>query len=106
MRLNHLHYFLVLSKELNFTRAARHCNISQPSLSNAIKALEQAMGGRLFHRGKTVTMTAFGEKVQPYLQRAFVSIEKAKSMADDQLGVLPRVVHLDDGAFHQDMLCE
>jgi DNA-binding transcriptional LysR family regulator len=50
MKLRHLHYFLVLSEELNFTRAARHCKVSQPSLSNAIKSLERKLGGRLVNR--------------------------------------------------------
>src|SRR5690349_21708307 len=45
MNLRHLRYFLVLCQELNFTRAARQCGISQPSLTNAIRTLERELGG-------------------------------------------------------------
>ena len=37
MELHQVRYFLALCKEKNFTRAAKHCGVSQPSLSNAIK---------------------------------------------------------------------
>jgi LysR family transcriptional regulator, hydrogen peroxide-inducible genes activator len=40
-----IHYFLALCEELNFTCAARRCGVSQPSLSNAISALERELGG-------------------------------------------------------------
>jgi DNA-binding transcriptional LysR family regulator len=81
MRLTHIRYFLVLSKELNFTRAARHCKISQPSLSNAIRSLERHLGGQLINRDRPVSLTAFGRNVRPFLQRAFANIAKAKESA-------------------------
>ena len=84
MKLRHLHYFLVLSEELNFTRAARHCKVSQPSLSNGIKSLERKLGGRLVNREKPISLTAFGKNVRPYLQRALANIEKARKSAGNQ----------------------
>jgi DNA-binding transcriptional LysR family regulator len=40
MFLRQLEYLVALAQEQHFSRAARHCNVSQPSLSNAIKQLE------------------------------------------------------------------
>jgi DNA-binding transcriptional LysR family regulator len=45
-----IQYFVALCAELNFTRAAKRCGVSQPSLSNGIKALESDLGGPLFQR--------------------------------------------------------
>jgi DNA-binding transcriptional LysR family regulator len=47
-----LHYFNVVAQELNFTRAAEKLKMSQPPLSNAIKAMEDDLGVQLFIRGK------------------------------------------------------
>lgn len=47
-----LQYFNVVAQELNFTRAAEKLNMSQPPLSNAIKAMEEDLGVQLFVRGK------------------------------------------------------
>jgi DNA-binding transcriptional LysR family regulator len=44
MFLRQLEYLVALSQEQHFSRAARHCNASQPSLSNAIKQLEAEFG--------------------------------------------------------------
>src|SRR5499427_8918085 len=44
MFLRQLEYLVALAQEQHFSRAARHCNISQPSLSNAIKQLEAEFG--------------------------------------------------------------
>ena len=43
MQMHQVGYFLALCEELNFTRAARRCGISQPSLTTAIGALEREL---------------------------------------------------------------
>ena len=45
MQMQHVSYFLALCEERSFTRAAKRCGVSQPSLTNAIMALEQELGG-------------------------------------------------------------
>ena len=52
MDLRSLKYFVVVAQELNITRAAEKLNMSQPPLSNQIKALEEDLGVTLFIRGK------------------------------------------------------
>src|SRR5262245_1043398 len=84
MQLRQICYFLALCEEQSFTRAARRCGISQPSLTNAIIALERELGGALFERrrGMALTgLTALGHAVHPYLQRIAENANYARDTA-------------------------
>lgn len=50
MDIKHLHYFVTVSDQLSYSKAAQKLHISQPSLSNAIKNLEQEVGSPLLER--------------------------------------------------------
>ena len=61
MQIRQVEYFLTLCEELNFTRAARRCGISQPSLTNAIRSLEAELGGALFCRKPATQLSERGK---------------------------------------------
>lgn len=52
MDLAKLRYAIALAEELNFTRAAERCHVSQPPLSRAIRDIEDKVGAKLFERNK------------------------------------------------------
>lgn len=81
MEMHQVRYFLALSATLNFTRAAKQCNVAQPSLTRAIKKLEEEFGGPLFRREHNRThLTQLGTVVRPHLQQ----IMDARHMANAQ----------------------
>mgnify|MGYP003662947254 CR=1 FL=1 len=62
--LKQLEYFKALAKLGNFGRAAEACNISQPALSVQMRALEDALGGRLIERQtRASVLTPLGRQV-------------------------------------------
>jgi hypothetical protein len=67
VELAQVRYFVMLCKERNFSRAARRCGVSQPSLSNGIKALERELGGKLFDRSD-MCLTPLGVSLRPQFE--------------------------------------
>jgi len=62
MELYQLRYFLAVAETGNFTKAAAHSFISQPSLSQQILNLEEEFGQKLFHRmGRKAVLTEAGK---------------------------------------------
>lgn len=82
MQIHQIRYFVALSESLNFTRAAEQCNVTQPSLTRAIKQLEDELGGPLFHRERTNShLTELGQLMEPHLKQVLAEIETAKDQA-------------------------
>jgi len=79
MDVNQIIYFLTLCEELHFTRAAKRCGISQPSLTNAIRALEQEFGGKLLHRKPKPRLSQLGQHAQAHLRLALTHVLLAVS---------------------------
>jgi DNA-binding transcriptional LysR family regulator len=84
MEMHQVRYFLAVAEELNFTRASEKCNVSQPSLTRAIKLLEEELGGPLFHRERANThLSELGLMVQPHLQAMYDESHATKRLARD-----------------------
>jgi DNA-binding transcriptional LysR family regulator len=80
-----------IAREGSFSRAARHLDITQPSISARIQALEHEVGGPLFVRGgRRLALTARGESFLIYVQRALAvlneGIEAARLSESGQRG--------------------
>ncbi|HSW17893.1 MAG TPA: LysR family transcriptional regulator [Ramlibacter sp.] len=93
MEFRHLRYFLVLSEELHFGRAARRLSMSQPPLSLNIRQLEESIGAKLFLRNsKEVRLTAAGRAFVPaaraLLEQAAEAQRHAREAEQGFVGVL------------------
>ena len=101
MEMHQLRYVVAVARAGNFSRAAEQCHVSQPSLSQQIKKLEEELGERLFDRMKReAKMTAHGEAFLPRALKILEEVDVAKREASDAhsllrgrviLGVLPTI---------------
>ncbi len=81
MKLNVLHYFVVLAEELHFGRAAERLAMTQPPLSLAIKTLEDELGVALFVRtNKMVKLSTAGAAFLEEARQILLRVERAKSI--------------------------
>ncbi|GLS27166.1 hydrogen peroxide-inducible genes activator [Marinibactrum halimedae] len=82
MTLTELKYIVTLAQEQHFGRAAEKCFVSQPTLSIAVKKLEEELGVALFERSKTrVKPTPLGETIVNQAQLVLEQTSAIKDMA-------------------------
>jgi DNA-binding transcriptional LysR family regulator len=94
-----LEMFIALARERHFGRAATACGVTQPSLSSAIRQLEEQLGVQLVHRGSRFQgLTPEGQRV---LDRARAIVGDVRALRDEmrvaraglsgylRLGVIP-----------------
>jgi DNA-binding transcriptional LysR family regulator len=91
--LSSLRYLVALHEHKHFARAAEACHVTQPALSNALRALEQEFEVVIVRRGRTfVGFTSEGEQVLASAQRMLhehqLLQESLKSTADQPAGGL------------------
>jgi len=95
MTLTELRYIVTLAREQHFGQAAERCHVSQPTLSIAVKKLEQELGVELFERSKNrVTPTPAGENVVTQAQKVLEEASRIQDIANtgkDQLNSPLRV---------------
>lgn len=104
MELRQLEYFRALCKELHFSKAAESIGISQPTLSQQIKVLEEEMELPLFDRlGKRIAITEAGQVLYEQCEEIFQRIEYVKDYFSEmrtqergrlRVGVIPGAVDL------------
>jgi LysR family hydrogen peroxide-inducible transcriptional activator len=81
MNIKQVRYFLTICEERNFTRAAKRCEVRQPSLTSAIQRLEREVGGALFVRSSPVELSALGKALRPLFVRMRDAAEHALRIA-------------------------
>jgi LysR family hydrogen peroxide-inducible transcriptional activator len=101
MELQQLRYFCAIADTGSFTRAARQTHVSQPSLSQQIRKLEDELGTRLIDRlGRNVQLTELGRLFLPRARAVLRDLEAARSDVIESktcisgplsLGVIPTI---------------
>jgi LysR family transcriptional regulator, hydrogen peroxide-inducible genes activator len=80
MELQQLRYFCAIADTGSFSRAAQQTHVSQPSLSQQIRKLEDELGSRLFDRlGRTVRLTESGQAFLPGARAVLRELEAART---------------------------
>lgn len=82
MTLTELRYIVAVGRERHFGRAAEACFVSQPTLSVAVKKLEEELGVTLFERGPgEVSVTPAGQRIVEQAQRVLEESARIKEIA-------------------------
>ncbi|MBJ7551194.1 hydrogen peroxide-inducible genes activator [Marinomonas ostreistagni] len=82
MTLTELKYIVMLAEEKHFGRAAERCHVSQPTLSVAVKKLEDELGAAIFERSKSsVYITPIGEQIIAQARRVLEQANMIKEVA-------------------------
>jgi len=89
MTLNELRYIIALSQEKHFRKAAEKCFVSQPTLSIAIKKLEEELGVHLFERHKhDILITPIGQQIIELSEEILKLSQNIKELAKEYQGDL------------------
>ena len=101
MELQQLRYLVAVADTRSFTRAARQCNVTQPTLSHQIKKLEEETGEALLQRFKTGSfLTPLGERLYQHARTVLGTLELARQEASSfsrevqgrlRIGVIPTI---------------
>lgn len=93
MVIKQLAYLVALAREKHFGRAAAACHISQPTLSGAIRALEDELGVPLVERGHRFTgLTSEGEMILTHAKRILGELDTmGQSISDVRQGLSGRL---------------
>jgi LysR family hydrogen peroxide-inducible transcriptional activator len=102
MELHQLRYFCAVAKNGSFTKAAEQESVSQPTLSQQVRRLEQSLGAELFARqGRSVRLTHAGNILYPFAQEILKQSKTAASQVRHletdirgplRVGVIPTVL--------------
>ena len=101
MEFHQLRYVCAIAETGSFSRAAEHCHVAQPSLSQQVLKLEQDLGAKLFDRlGRSVRLTEAGRAFLPHARSILHQMEAARTGVEDKrtdvrggvtVGVIPTI---------------
>ncbi|MEZ8132201.1 MAG: LysR family hydrogen peroxide-inducible transcriptional activator [Polaribacter sp.] len=95
MTLTELRYIVTLAQSQHFGKAAQLCNVSQPTLSIAVKKLESELGVSLFERSKSnVRPTPVGQQIIQQSQRVLDEASTIKDIAKSGRNQLSTPLHI------------
>ena len=95
MTLNELRYVVAVAQTQHFSKAAEACHVSQPSLSIAVRKLEEELGITIFQRGKRqVEVTPEGESVVQQAQKVIEEAEKLSYLKSVQKSPLEGILKI------------
>ena len=95
MLVRHLSYFVTLAEQKHFARAADVCNITQPTLSAAIRKLEEDLAAPLVVRGhRFFGLTAEGERVLAWGRQILTDYDSLRSDLDGRRNGLTGTVRV------------
>lgn len=88
MNLRQLEYWVAVVETGSFTRAAEQLHVSQPALSQQVRALETELGGRLIERlPRGIRLTPAGRAFLPESRAAVLAAERARRAARESLAL-------------------
>jgi LysR family hydrogen peroxide-inducible transcriptional activator len=83
MTLTELRYIVALARERHFGHAAEKCHVSQPTLSVALKKVEQRYGVTLFERSSAdVRLTTIGEQIAMQAERVLEEAGRLREIVE------------------------
>lgn len=95
MTLPQLRAFLAVARLGSYTRAADHLCLTQPGVLMQVRALERAVGERLFERsGRGLCLTAAGQELLPYAQQITELADEVQDLVRDLKGLRRGRVHV------------
>lgn len=107
MELRQLRYFAMVAKTLNFSDAAKALYITQGTLSQQIKQLEDELGTLLFHRSShSVSITEAGEEILPIVQKALDASEECRNKVSDLKNALSGTLSIGLTSSFKDLLTD
>ncbi len=93
MDIQRIRYFLEVARQKNFSRAAEACFVSQPSLSQQIKKLEEEVGGELFVRSRArVRLSPLGEAFLEHAQAIMAQVATAEEFVAEKKEQIERTL--------------
>src|SRR5579863_6338149 len=85
MEIQQLRYVCAIADTGNFSRAAEQCQVTQPSLSQQIRKLEEDLGAKLFDRlGRSVRLTEAGRAFLPHARAILDQMDVARTSVADK----------------------